>query len=41
MPGSSILPVDSTVSGATTKDQSGPGSDDNEVGIPHSPKLQH
>ena len=32
----SIRPIDRTLSGATTPEQSGPGSD-----TPHSPKLQH
>ena len=30
-----------TLSGATTLDQSGPGSDGNEGGTPHSLKLQY
>ena len=37
---SSVLPMDSTLSGATTPDQSGPGSNGNEGDTPHSPKAQ-
>ena len=36
---SSIWPIDRTLSDTTAAGQSGPGSDDNEVGAPHSPKL--
>ena len=38
---SSIWSIDLTHSGATTPVQSRPGSDDNERGTLHSPKLQH
>ena len=38
---SSIRPIDTTLSGATTPDQSGPGSDDNEelLRIPQSSSI--
>ena len=39
MSNSSIWPIDRTPSGATTPDQSRPGSNGNE-GVLHSPKLQ-
>ena len=38
---SSIWPIDRALSGATTPGQSGPGSNGNEWGAPHSPKLKH
>ena len=37
---SSIWPIDKNLSGFTAPGQSGPGSDGNERGTPHSPKLQ-
>ena len=37
----SIWPIDRILSGATTPDQSGPGSNGNEAGTPYSPKFQH
>ena len=41
MSNNSIWPIDSTLSGATTLGQSGPGSDDNEavLHIPQTPAL--
>ena len=41
MSNSSIWPIDRTYSSVTTLGQSGPGSDRNERGTLHFPKLQH
>ena len=41
MSNSSIWPIDSTLSDATTPGQSGPGSDGKKKVTLHSPKLQH
>ena len=38
---SSICSIDRTLLGGTTTGQSGPGSNGNEWGTLHSPKLQH
>ena len=36
----SIWSIDGTLTGTTTSDQNGPGSNGNEGGIPNSPELQ-
>ena len=37
----SIQPIDGALSDGSIPDQSGPGSNGNEGGAPHSPKPQH